>query len=249
MLKKTGPMLLTLIIFSSLTACGTSGSTPEPSVAVEPTQAVAAEATEVAAEPTATLSLEPTATPVVEPTAAPSPEPTATLPPAPTEAVAKALTAQEFYDLALAEAQAWQADAVLSRLDSGVLKLLDAEGKGEAWTAQFWSPSTKGLFTVALNEGVITGTPATNPDPGVTPDMDAVNLDLKSFLEKAAAAGGNDYLAKGYGVTAGLRPDVLDASIPAWTIIYLEPGQPIPAFTVIMDARSGAVLRASELGG
>ena len=229
-------------------ACGGGQPTPAPQVtsapAVAPTLAPTAEpATTQASPPTATPAPEPTATTAAQesPPASPTPAPT------PPSAGAGGLTAQEFYDLALAKALEQHPDAVLSRLDSGVPSPLDGEGRGAGWSAQFYSASAKEMVLASLINGEIVVVSNAYPAaPEITPDMDAVNLDVKGFYAGVAAAAGTEY-AEGYDLIAGLRPDVLDPGVPAWTFIYLQAGQPVPVYTVILDARSGQVLRAAPL--
>jgi hypothetical protein len=223
MLKKAFAIFTILIVLSVTVACGAAKPTSEAEVAARPTKVVAGQGDEMATPP---------------------PEPTA--PPIPTEVVSGALTTQEFYDLALAIALEWQRDAVLSRMDSGALNPLDSEGKGEGWSAQFYSPSAKEINHVSLINGEIKAVSNPSPTADIVPDIDAVNLDVKSFYDAVAAAAGSEY-AEGYDIIAGLRPDVLDNSIPAWTFIYQPIGKPEPSFAVIIDARSGKVLRAGQL--
>ncbi|MBI1878945.1 MAG: protein kinase, partial [Chloroflexi bacterium] len=87
-------------------------------------------------------------------------------PPAPTAAAS--LTGQEIADLALVEAQKWQADAVLSEISTSGLGPLDAEGKSTDWILKFWSPSTKGLNTLMFTKGTFTSSPTDLPTPKTT---------------------------------------------------------------------------------
>jgi hypothetical protein len=73
-----------------------------------------------------------------------------------------------------------------------------------------------------------------------------LNWKLKSLLDKATTAGGAAYLKRGYRTIAGLQPDGQNSSPPTWTIIYLPPDNPVPAFSVILDARNGQVLGAKS---
>jgi hypothetical protein len=152
------------------------------------------------------------------------------------------LTAPEFYNLALAEAQTWQSDANLVRMDSGALTLLNLEGKSAHWTAEFWSTSSQKRFTLTLiNKAIITQTtPASPPDSLLA--INSLDLKLTHFLAKAAAAGGKAYLDQGYGMVAGLQPDGLSPARPVWTIIYLKADKLQAAFTVTIDAHTGQVL-------
>lgn len=160
-----------------------------------------------------------------------------------------ALTAQEFYDLALAAALEWQPDAVLSRMDSGVMYPLDSEGRGEGWTAQFYSPMAKEMNVVSLVNGEIKAVASQYPAaPDLVPDMDSVNLGVRSLYDAVTAAAGSEY-DENTEIIVTLMSDVLDESIPVWSFIYQKVGVPDPPFAVIIDARSGQVLRAAELSG
>jgi hypothetical protein len=173
----------------------------------------------------------------------PTPEPTA--PPTPTEVVINALTAQEAYDLALAEAQAWQADAVLNELGTSTVGPLDAEGKSEGWTAKFWSPSAEEINSMAFVNGTLNATALPMPTGArVVPAMDSVILDTKSIYDTAAEAGGRAYLDAGYDAMVGLVTYPVDESVPTWYVNYMRP---TVGFSVIIDARSGEVIQAIAL--
>jgi hypothetical protein len=193
------------------------------------------------------------ATPTVEPAQVveeqvdkvftPTPEPTAV--PAPTETAASALTAQEAYDLALAEAQAWQADAVLSELGTSTLGPLDVEGKSEGWAAKFWSPSAKEMNSMIFMNGTLNATALPLPSGArIVPAMDSVILDTKSIYDTAAAAGGQAYLDAGYDAMASLVTYPMDENVPTWYVNYMGP---TVGFSVIIDARSGDVIQAIAL--
>lgn len=163
------------------------------------------------------------------------PSPTASQPGPATSTPVKSLTrltAAEF----LAYLPEQPADAILLHLDSGLLTQLDAAGKSASWTADFWWPAARQRYTFTLVNGIILtqARPASPPEALLTPE--SINLELTSFLQTAAAAGGKAYLDKGYGMIAGLRPDRQTPSRPIWTIIYLEPGHPNAVFTHSMDA-------------
>ncbi|MCB0173063.1 MAG: hypothetical protein KDJ97_21230, partial [Anaerolineae bacterium] len=187
----------------------------------------------------------PTATPTPPPTDTPAPAPSAT----PTEVVAAALTAQEAYDLAIAEAQAWQSDVVLSEIQTTILDLLNEEGTSESWSFSFYSPSAGELQTFLLQNGVIRPTsPVPLPQaPNLVPFDDAVILDTKQIYDTAAAAGGAAIMAEGYEPAAALTQYPLDETVPTWYVNYMDPDTAQVAFTVIIDARSGDVMQAIDI--
>ncbi|MCB0168279.1 MAG: protein kinase, partial [Anaerolineae bacterium] len=187
----------------------------------------------------------PTSTPTTPPTDTPTPAPSAT----PTEVVAVALSAQDAYDLAIVEAQAWQSDVVLSEIQTTILDLLDEEGASESWSFSFYSPSTGELQTFLLQNGVIRPTsPVPLPQaPNLVPFDDSVSLDTKQIFDTAAGAGGAALMAEGYEPSAALTQYPLDETLPTWYVNYMDPNTAQVAFTVIIDARSGAVMQAIDI--
>ncbi|MCB0207841.1 MAG: protein kinase [Anaerolineae bacterium] len=189
----------------------------------------------------------PTPTPTFTPTPAPTdtPAPTAT----PTEAVAVALNAQDAYDLAIEQAQAWQPDVVLSEIQTTFIDLLDEEGTSESWSFSFYSPSTGELQTFLLQNGAIQPTtPVPLPQqPNLVAFDDSVILDTKRIFDIAAAAGGAGIMAEGYEPSAALTQYPLDETIPTWYVNYMNPDTAEVVFTVIIEARSGDVMQALDL--
>jgi len=193
------------------------------------------------------IALAPTETPTTTPTpaATATPAPSAT----PTEAVAAALTAQEAYDQALIAALAWQADAVLSEMQTSALGFLDAEGGSVSWTVTFWSPSAGEINSFLFNNGtLLPGQPVAVPQqPNLVSFDEAVNLDARSIYETAAAAGGSQVMAEGYQPAAALTQYPLDASVATWYVNYMDPQSFSVVYTVIINARSGEVIQAIDL--
>jgi hypothetical protein len=191
---------------------------------------------------------EPTQPPIeeeVELLTTPTPAPTATPAPTPTQltATTAALTAQEAYELFLAEAQTWQSDAALTELTTSLLGALEADGASTGWTAKFWSPSVKAINTMLMLNGEPQGTPLEVPDEQTTiANVEALVLDTKTIYETAANAGGNAYLSEGKTVMAGLIAYPLDSTLPTWYIHYQDPTTYQVAFTVIINARNGEVM-------
>jgi hypothetical protein len=237
MLKKTFILLVMPVLFGSTIVCslGNSGVSEAEIQASLPTAAVEVteEVGEVIEEQLIVASLVPT----------PTPEPT--------EVVLGALTAQEAYDLALAEAQTWQADATLVSLGTTQLGPLDAEGKSESWSLGFYSPSAREMLTLSFINGSLNTPPAVQlpTDPGAIPAMDSVILEMKSIYDTAAAEAGSKYTGEAYYVIAGLTPYPLDESIPTWYIHYHDAQNNTVSFTVIIDARSGEVIQSIDIAG
>ncbi|MEW5960989.1 MAG: serine/threonine-protein kinase [Chloroflexota bacterium] len=185
----------------------------------------------------------PTPAPAATPTPVPSPSPT------PTEAAPAAMTAQQALEIAQAEALQWQADAVLSEMQTTALDLLDADGNSTSWSASFYSPSAGAMNTFMFINGVLQpATPVTLPNPpNLVPFDDSVILDTRRIYETAAAAGGSNIMAEGYEPSAALTQYPLDETRPTWYINYMDPANYNVVFTVIIDARTGEVIQAIDL--
>jgi hypothetical protein len=155
---------------------------------------------------------------------------------------AEALTGQEIYDLALAEARQWQPDAVLSEISTTGLGPLDAEGKSDSWTLKFWSPSTKGFNSMMYMAGSLTSTPSDLPVPEAVV-ADKVILDTKRLYDLAEAAGAAEFTAEGYRPMASLTPYPVDKRRLTWYLNY-QGGDYRVVYTVIIDAVTGEVIQA-----
>jgi hypothetical protein len=184
-------------------------------------------------------------------TPTPTTAPEATSTPKPAEVVPAALSAQEVYDLALAEALAWNEDAVVTSVGTNLMGPLQANGTAESWTLTFYSPSAKELLTVPFINGTLNTPPAVAlpSDPGTIPAMDQVILELGDLYQTAAAAGGDKFTGDDYYLMAGLTPYPLDETLPTWYMNYHEANSNTVVFTVIIDARSGEVIQAIDIGG
>jgi tRNA A-37 threonylcarbamoyl transferase component Bud32 len=183
-------------------------------------------------------------TPTQEPAAeiTPPQESASQVKPAP---AAQALTGQEVAELALAEAQNWQADAVLSEISTSGLGPLDAEGKSTDWILKFWSPSSKGLNTLMFMNGALVSSPTNLPVPKTTV-LDNVILDTKRLYDIGEKAGAAKFTAEGYRPMAAITPYPLDENRLTWYLNYAG-GDYRVVFTVVIDAVSGEVIQAIAL--
>ncbi len=161
------------------------------------------------------------------------------------QATAKALTGQEVADLALAEAQKWQADAVLSEISTSGLGPLDVEGKSTDWILKFWSPSNKGLNTLMFSNGTLSSSPTNLPTPKTTV-LEGVILDTKQLYEIGEKAGASQYTSQGYRPMAAITPYPLDETKLTWYLNYAG-GDFRVVYTVVIDAKSGEVIQAIPL--
>jgi serine/threonine-protein kinase len=199
-----------------------------------------------AERPPRDIAQAPTATPVPAPTTTPVPEATAT----PTEvAVAANLSAQEMYDLALAEALNWQADAVLSEIQTTALGPLQADGTSPSWSASFYSEAAGELASVLILNGQMQPLqPVALPQqPNLVAFDETVILDSQRIYDLAAGAGGQAIMAEGFVPAAALVQYPLDESVATWYVNYSDPDTFEVVFTVIIDARSGGVIQALDL--
>lgn len=211
--------------------------TPAPEPTATPKSLSASDALSQADTPT----VEPT--PTEEPAPTEEPEPTAVPDPPTPAAAAGPFTGTEIFEMALAEAQKWQADAVLSEMSG--LSPLDEEGRSDGWVLKFWSPSTKGFNQVMYMNGGMTTSPSDLPVPNA-PVADSVIVDTKRLYDIAESAGASTVTEQGYRPLPGLVPYPLDESRLTWYLNY-QGGDYRVVYTVIIDAVTGEVIQVLNL--
>jgi len=245
--EDTATPVATATATDSLELPATPASSPTDSLSATVEAMVAAAAATVVADDATAAAAEFTATPAIVEvaTAADYPAAAAAAPaaaaPVPATPVTAALTGQEVYNLALAEAQKWQPDAVLSEI--GTLSPLNTDGKSTGWLLKFWSPSSKGLNSIMLMDGEFTTMPTDLPVPqAVTVGKNAI-LDTKRLYDTAEAGGAAKFTAQGYRPSASLVPYPVDESRLTWYLNY-QGGDYRVVFTVIIDALSGEIIQA-----
>jgi hypothetical protein len=229
------PLLLATTVVCSVGDSGTAEAELVASLGTNTPQAVE-EGSEVIEDETI----------VSTPTPTTAPEPT----PEPTEAMPSALSAQEVYDLALAEALAWNEDAIVNEVGTTIIGPLQADGTAESWQLTFYSPSAKEMLTVPFINGTLSTPPsvALPSDPGTIPAMDDVILELGSLYQIAADASDNQFAGDDYYLMAGLTTYPLDENVPTWYMNYHNADSNTVVFVVIIDARSGEVIQAIDAG-
>lgn len=211
---------------------------PSPTPLLEPTPTPAAESDSIAITTTPDATSTQAITPEVSQAQVNPPEDASAQ-------AAAALTGQEAADLALAEAQKWQADAVLSEIATSGLGPLDAEGKSTDWILKFWSPSSKGLNTLMFTNGTFTSSPTNLPVPKTTV-LDEVILDTKRLYDIGEKAGASKFTTEGYRPMAAVVPYPLDETRLTWYLNYAG-GDFRVVYTVIIDAKSGEVVQTVAL--
>lgn len=135
------------------------------------------------------------------------------------------VTSKVAYDLALAAAKKWQADALLFDLSSLANAPVDTEGRSSTWSLKFFSRKANKVFIVTVANGIAQTFEIQNPG-GTTIEITAkTNLDSKRLAAMADAAGGAKYRKSGAVVTMGLRQSPVAAgSGPLWHVSYAEKG-------------------------
>ncbi|GEM_PF-3529168 len=188
------------------------------------------------------IAIAPTPTPTEIPaTNTPEPLPSATETAAPT-----ALTAADAYKMSVEEAKKWQADAVLNEMGTTIMGPLTADGTSEGWGLKFWSPSVKQLNSMLIVNGKVSGMPLPlDETPGIVPWSDDIIMDSKKIYELAQAAGGSKYSNEEYLPMASLVTYPLDDTVATWYVNYQNSKDYTVVFTVIIDARTGAVMQTS----
>jgi hypothetical protein len=155
------------------------------------------------------------------------------------KALAKAVTAREAYDVAAAEAHAWQADSGLHEMQTLRDSPLDAQGRSTSWALQFYSSDGGAINSITVEKGAMrcSAHPSNRLKTfEVGPD---VILDTARIYAAAQEAGGSAYTAEGYTVSAGLINNPV-AGV-SWYMNYEPPGEAGGGKTIIVNARTGVV--------
>ena len=249
---------------------GQSDPTPEPVVAAATATplSVATEApatdevdTQNVAEATSTSTPEPptpTAEPATEtpepelPTATPSPEPPTETPQPepptaePLPAVAPALTAREAYDAALAEAQQWQEDVILTEMATTGLGPMGPDGTSTSWSVGFYSREAGQMANYVFFDGVLQpATPLAMSPPNIVPFSETTSLDSEQIYQIAMDA--IEVPDSDRGATAALTKYPIDDEVATWYINYNDPDNYPDGVIIIIDADSLKVLQILPL--
>lgn len=202
----------------------------------------------IAQAPPPTPTPPPTETPAPLPTEVPTSEP----PPAPPteEAAGVATTAQEAYELVLAEMPPDQAvDAAIIEMQTSSLGFLQPNGTSTSWNVKLYSPATEKMTTAFFIDGKMEQFQTVNVSRQTNPVYfdDTVILDTQRIYDIAAEATDNEIIAAGFVPSVALIKYPLDETLPTWYVNYSNPGTYQVAFTVIIDARSGEVIQAIDV--
>jgi hypothetical protein len=158
-----------------------------------------------------------------------------------------AITAREAWELAGPRARAWQADAVPFDLTTTTSGPLDAAGRSTDWDIKFSSPSAKAVDMIGISDGEIRCFARSGAGGQMIRFDDKIILDSKKLYETAQKAGG-DKLGPGATLMAGLVPAKGGrGSGESWFLNYQDAeGRDI--LSVVIDARTGAVIEVVHPG-
>ncbi len=149
------------------------------------------------------------------------------------------MTLSEIYSKAEKIAKGWQDDAVPANITTTSNGPLDAEGRSEAWSLMFYSPSAEakasfttfnGMFTCYASEGAA----------GRIPDLAPNFLRDGARLYAIAKEKGGEFIADGY--TVSIQTNAAPSTRHAmWYITYSTADRTDSGRTVIVDANTGEV--------
>lgn len=150
-----------------------------------------------------------------------------------------ALSLGDMYAKALAKAKAWKADVVPARITNTSLGPLDEQGRSEAWSLMFYSPSANSQVAISTFRGMFTcyempGQPGRLP--ALKPDFFRDGAKLYTLAKQHGATA----IAQGYAVSidTAAAPGTNHAT---WYISFSKPDGANAKPTIIVDANTGAV--------
>ena len=134
------------------------------------------------------------------------------------------VTSKVAYDLAVALASKWQADAKLCNFTTIATGPVDAEGRSSEWSLHFSSKKATKVLMVTVSKGTASTFEISGEGGRVIQLTAKTNLDSKQLLMKADAAGGAAHRKKGAVVTMGLVQSPVSGVGPLWHISYAAKG-------------------------
>jgi hypothetical protein len=143
------------------------------------------------------------------------------------------------YAKAERHAKTWRADAVPARLGNTSQGPLDAQGRSEAWSFVFYSPSTDSHVGVTTFRGTYTCW-ADKGAAGRLPDLKPGFLVDGAKLYALAQQHGGDLLAKGFHVEiqTAAAPETRHAT---WYVNFSNAENQSGGLSIIVDANTGKV--------
>jgi len=152
-------------------------------------------------------------------------------------------TARQAYPLAVEAAQAWQPDGRLAVASANWRYHHGRWPDQVGWTFQFYSPATRRIALVAVEEGrAQLLREALSPYPLPTFDEADWRVDSPEALEVWWGAGGESFMARHseVGLAAQLRPAEGGEGRPVWTVTGLSGDR---VWIVVVDGVTGERLQ------
>jgi hypothetical protein len=148
-----------------------------------------------------------------------------------------AITAAEAWELAIARAHPWQADAVPFEFTTTSSGPLDAQGRSTDWSINFASAKGKAVDMISISDGLIRCYSLSGAGGRTLTSIDQITFDSKKLYEAAQKAGG-DKLGGNVKITAGLAQGT--GGKPLWYLNY-QNAQGREVLSVVIDAKTGKV--------
>lgn len=166
--------------------------------------------------------------------------------PPPSKAAAGAVTAQQAYDRARAEALRWRPDARAFDLGTTSEGPLDGEGRSVEWSIKWSSQAGGDVNLMLVKKGKVEA--FSHPGAGgrvIELQPDSI-MDSKRLLEMADAAAGAAARAAGSQVSLGLVQNPLPGVGPLWHVSYApveSDGRPGPETVHVAIEANGGKLK------
>ena len=152
----------------------------------------------------------------------------------------KAPTLAEMYDFSEQLAKAWNADAVVVRLDNLAMSApLQPGGTSTQWTASFYSAGAKKGMMIHTGDGELHCSTYKGEAAGNIPALQPGFMRDGAALYALAEKNGREYLAKGLGV--GLNLWATGDRHATWQLQFVDRGGYPAGPRVIVDANTGVV--------
>ena len=152
----------------------------------------------------------------------------------------KAPTLAQMYDFAERLAKAWNADAVIVRLDNLAMSApLQRDGSSTHWTASFHSAAAKKGLLIHTGDGQLHCSTYKGEAAGNVPALQPGFVRDGAALYALAEKNGRAYLGKGLGV--GVNLWATGDRHATWQLQFVDKGGYPAEVRVIVDANTGAM--------